>query len=178
MLVTLKWWQVEDIGYIRQKHQCQSKLERFHSKLGKLKCPTCTALLRNDGIPIVWKILYWPKYSLYLSQYNMDLYDMVGYIDVGYGWWRRFVLMTILRCWWRFLSFWSPTSSISRLSKRRAQTSTGKRCHQDLNSVANILKLSPTVSYQHHNVTNNTMSPTWLWPIWSWTQKLSALLYI
>ena len=35
---------------------------------------------------------------------------------------------------------------------------TSKRCHQDLNSVANILKLSLTVSHQHHNVTNMTVA--------------------
>ena len=34
-----------------------------------------------------------------------------GYIDVGGGCWRRNVLVTALRCWWRFWSFRSPTST-------------------------------------------------------------------
>ena len=37
----------------------------------------------------------------------------VGYIDVGDGCWRRNVFVTIIRCWWRFWPFWSPTFSIS-----------------------------------------------------------------
>ena len=56
------------------------------------------------------------------------------YIDVDDGCWKRNVLVTILRCWWF------------------------KRFHQDLNSVANILKLSSTVSHQHPNVTNMTVA--------------------
>ena len=39
---------------------------------------------------------------------------------------------------------------------RRAPTS--KWCHQDLNSVASILKLSTTSSHQHQNVTNMTIA--------------------
>jgi len=35
---------------------------------------------------------------------------------------------------------------------------TSKRWHQDLKFVAKILKLSPTVSHQHHNVTNMTLA--------------------
>ena len=42
----------------------------------------------------------WPRY----------LTLKIDYIDVGDRCWRRNVLVTILRCWWRF---WSPTSSIS-----------------------------------------------------------------
>ena len=49
----------------------------------------------------------------------------------------------------------SPNISVT-LTLCRAPTS--KRCHQDLNSVANILKLSPTVSHQNHSVTN-TVAP-------------------
>ena len=37
-----------------------------------------------------------------------------GYIDVGDGCWRRNVLGTTLRCWWRFSQISSPTSSISQ----------------------------------------------------------------
>ena len=40
-------------------------------------------------------------------------YALVWYIDVGDGCWKRNVLVTILRCWWRFCPFRSPTSSIS-----------------------------------------------------------------
>ena len=40
------------------------------------------------------------------------LIDSVGYIDVGDGCWRRNLLVTTLRCWWRFWPFLSPTSSI------------------------------------------------------------------
>ena len=35
-----------------------------------------------------------------------------GYIDIGDGCWRRNVLMTTLRCWWRFWPFSSLTFSI------------------------------------------------------------------
>ena len=36
----------------------------------------------------------------------------IDYINVGDGCWRRNILMTILRCWWRYWPFWSPTSFI------------------------------------------------------------------
>ena len=32
----------------------------------------------------------------------------IGNIDVGDGCWRRNVLVTTIRCWWRFWPFWSP----------------------------------------------------------------------
>ena len=35
-----------------------------------------------------------------------------GNIDVGDGCWRRNVLMTTIRCSWRFRPFWSPISTI------------------------------------------------------------------
>ena len=35
-----------------------------------------------------------------------------SYIDVGDGCWRRNVLVTTLRCWWRFWPFLSPATSI------------------------------------------------------------------
>ena len=68
-------------------------------------------------------------------------FDNDGYIDVGDGCWRQNVLVTTLRCWWRFWQFDSPTSCIF-YHKRRAPTT--KRCHQNRNSVTNSQKLSPT----------------------------------
>ena len=63
-----------------------------------------------------------------------------GYIDVDDGCWRRNVLVTTLRCLWRFWPFLSPTSSIFYHWRRPPTT---KRCHQYRNSVTNI-HLSPT----------------------------------
>ena len=48
-----------------------------------------------------------------------------GYIDVGDGCWRRIVLMTTLRYWWRFWPFWSPISTIL-LHKFRAPKFTNR----------------------------------------------------
>ena len=54
-------------------------------------------------------------------------------------------------CWWQFkdigdcFGHFGHQHSLSH--ERWAPTS--KRCHQDLNSVANILKLSPAASHQH-----------------------------
>ena len=48
-------------------------------------------------------------------------------------------------------------NNIQKMSNNENQ-SISKRCHQDLNSVANILKLSPAVSQQHHSVTNMTIA--------------------
>ena len=69
-------------------------------------------------------------------------------------------------CWWQFkdigdcFGHFGHQHSLSH--ERWAPTS--KRCHEDLNSVANILKMSPTVSHQHHNVTNMTVAlPTITW---------------
>ena len=76
-----------------------------------------------------------------------------GHIDIGDGCWSQNVLVTTLRCWWRF---WSPTSIIFLLSWRALAF---KRCHQHRNSVNNIRKLSPTLSHQHHGVTNITVTP-------------------
>ena len=44
------------------------------------------------------------------------------------------------------------------INGHQPRASTSKRCHQDLNFVANILKLSSTVSQQHHNVSNMTVA--------------------
>ena len=56
-----------------------------------------------------------------------------------------------------FWQFWSLTSSISQHNRR---VPTSKRCHNDLNYVTYMLKLSPTLSHQHHNVTNMTVAMT------------------
>ena len=62
-----------------------------------------------------------------------------------------------------FFPFWSPTSTIL-FKRRRAQTS--QRCHQHRNFVTDIPKSWPTLSQQHHHVTNITviiftLSNTW-----------------
>ena len=59
--------------------------------------------------------------------WKMNHWFIDGYIDVGDGCWRRNVLTTTLRCWWRFWRFLSPTSSFFE-HKRRARLS--KRWHQ------------------------------------------------
>ena len=75
------------------------------------------------------------------------------------------------RCWWRMLETRCVgdnfkmlvtvlvISIISILYPLTLALGTNiKRCHQDLNSVANNPKLSPTVSHQHHNITNMTVA--------------------
>ena len=45
---------------------------------------------------------------------NLGLFALLtwaGFIDVGDGCWRRNVLVTTIRCWWRFWPFWSPKST-------------------------------------------------------------------
>ena len=56
-------------------------------------------VLKDDGADSYWVEIGW-HYSK-------------GYIDVGDGCWRRNVLVTISRCWWRFWPFRSPTISVS-----------------------------------------------------------------
>ena len=73
-----------------------------------------------------------------------------GYTDVCDGCWRRNVLVTV--------SAISVTNILYFLTL--VLGTNVQKCHQDLNSVANILKLSPTVSYQHHNVTHITVAGT------------------
>ena len=54
-------------------------------------------------------------------------------------------------CWWQFWPFWSPISSISQ-HWRWARIS----------DVTKILILSPTVSHQHHDVTNCGRDFPWI----------------
>ena len=61
-----------------------------------------------------------------LLHFVMNCESQNGYIDVGDGCWRPNVLVTIMRCWWRFWPFWF------------------------WNSVTNIHKSSPILSHQHH----------------------------
>ena len=76
-----------------------------------------------------------------------------GYVTVD-GWYcRKNVLMTTLRCWWPFRFFLPPTCNIFGRKRPRF-----KRCHQDRNSHTNIRKLSPTLSHQHHNVADITVT--------------------
>ena len=65
--------------------------------------------------------------------------------------WIRNVLVTILRCWSRFWQF-RPWKSLNK--------SVG---HQHPKDVTNILILSPTVSHQHHNVSNMTVAEPKSW---------------
>jgi len=94
-----------------------------------------------------------------------------GYIGVGDGRWRQNVLVTTIRCWWRFWPFSSPTNTFF-LQYRRARTF--QRCHQhpqivtDIHylftvpSGTNISKMSPTSTncHQHHDITNITVTLT------------------
>ena len=59
-----------------------------------------------------------------------------GYIDVGDECWRRNMLVTTIRCWWRFWPFWSPMSTIF-LHYCRAPTFNW--CHQHPKIVTNFL---------------------------------------
>ena len=56
---------------------------------------------------LVWKktirLVYYSIWKIGFSGYSY------GYIDVGDGCWRWNVLVTTLRCWWRFSPFLSPT---------------------------------------------------------------------
>ena len=86
-----------------------------------------------------------------------------GYIDVGDGGWRRNVLVTTLRRWWRFWPFLSPISSIF---EHKLQAPTTKRCHQYRNSVTNLLcdiaiflnviNRSPTIKNCHQYISSPT----------------------
>ena len=97
---------------------------------------------------------FWPsKFIIYTLDEFFSLF--IVYIDVGDECWRRNVLMTIIRCWWRFKSFWSPTSTIF-LHYRRAPTF--KRCHHHRISVTNIHESSSTMSHQHHDAPNITVT--------------------
>jgi len=71
----------------------------------------------------------------------------LDYIDVGDVWWRRNVMATNLRCWWRFWPFSSPKFSIFYY-KLRAPTS--KKCHEYRNWFTNTWKLSPTSTCHQH----------------------------
>ena len=74
-----------------------------------------------------------------------------GYIDVGDGCWRRNMLATTLRCWWRFWPILSTTSSIfySSISVGHQKMSPiSKFCNQHLESVINTK--SPTSNCHQH----------------------------
>ena len=86
-----------------------------------------------------------------------------GYIDIGYGCWRRNVLVTIMRCWWKFWPFWSPTFTIFL---HKCRVSTSQRCHQHRNSATNIAKWSTTLSYQHYHIINITVTLFTHWNKW------------
>ena len=72
---------------------------------------------KNENIWAKWKTLkmffFWLKMLNQHGSLRKPTMKLDGYIDVGDGCWTRKVLVTILRCWWRFWPFWSPTSSIS-----------------------------------------------------------------
>jgi len=90
---------------------------------------------------------------------NFEIYypdEFFDYIDVGDRCWRRNVLVIILRCWWAFWPFWSPTISISS-PKRRAPTS--KRCHQHTKIVTNCK--SPTSQCRQHDC-SRILLKSWL----------------
>ena len=72
------------------------------------------------------------------------------------------------RCWWRMLETKCVGDNFQMLVTvlvtnilyllTLASGTNIQRCHQDLNSVPNILKLTLTVSHNHHNVTNMTVA--------------------
>ena len=94
-------------------------------------------------------------------------------------WWKSW----LHRCWCRMLetkcvgdNFKMLVTILIMLVTNILYLLTSKRCHQDLNSVANILKLSPTVSHQHHNVTNMTVAENLTW-IFSITFGIVVLMF-
>ena len=100
--------------------------------------------------------------TIWISSLN-QIYDLAGHIDFSDGCWRRNELVTTIRCWW---------------------ATTSQRCHQHRNSVTNIPKSSPTLSDQHHDVTNITVTVvyisllseifdwTWTWFLIGWKIKI------
>ena len=83
-----------------------------------------------------------------VSLFNSTWLSITGDVDVGNGGSRpnmsfiRTISMLVMDVgdeisWWQFYA---------------------KRCHQYLDPVAKIRKLSPTLSHQHHNVTNMTVA--------------------
>ena len=80
----------------------------------------------------------------------MEQIESPGYIDVGDGCWRRNVLVTTLKCWWRFWPFSSPTPSLN--------ISIG---HQHPHNVISIeIRLPTSKSYRQHKFTNVYLSLT------------------
>ena len=84
------------------------------------------------------------------------LFSWRDYIEDGDGRWRRNVLVTIIRFWWRSWPFWSPIL-VSILTYQffyiRAE-------HQHSNDATNILKLSLTARC-HRNLV--IISYRWKW---------------
>ena len=85
-------------------------------------------------------------HSWFRSKHPRFVTKLIAYIDVGYGCWRQYVLVTTIRCWWRFWPFWSPSSTIFS-HKRRAPSLI--RCHQHPKIVANFKSLKRQC-HPHH----------------------------
>ena len=95
--------------------------------------------------------------------------DLNGYIDAGDWCWRRYVLVTTLRCWWRFWTFFVTNIHylFTLASPMLHRAPRFKRCHQQQQIVANL-------SHQHKDVTNIT-DTTWTF---SWTQAMKKFYQI
>ena len=129
-------WKRFCLKFNREEHYSKDNAKNFY--IGKISNKT---LLFED--------MLWPVPRLGIRVKNMR-----GYIDVGDGCWRRNVLMTTTRCWWRYRPFLSPKSIIF-LQKSRAKSF--KRCHQHP-KIVNDFK-SPTPRCHQHRC------HCWLWPV-------------
>ena len=76
-----------------------------------LNTPLTHFLRIKAGMMLKW-IFHWNQ-QINSTIELTSFMGIFGYIDVGDGCWRRNVLVTIWKCWWRFWPFRSPTSSIA-----------------------------------------------------------------
>ena len=95
-LVTERWWRFQSIINISK-----FSLTHFVSKIRhQHRCSLKLSFAVFVRLPL----------SIEISGSNQN--HSRSYIDVGSGCWRRNVLFSTLRCWWRFWSFWWPKSII------------------------------------------------------------------
>ena len=135
-----------------KKHKCPNENGKFKAK--KLK------LVSNQSLKCIRK--YQSSFetssakesicfSLWKTQKHQSSTDSsTGYINIGDGCWRRNVLATTLRCWWRYGRFCHQHPLFFEISVGHQQPKdvtnieilslTSKNCHQD--KVTNI-HLSP-----------------------------------
>ena len=102
--------------------------------------------MTNDNFSCLFSFRNVSTFDRYVTQvllFKLIYEGKKGYINVGDGCWKRTVLMTTFRYWWRFCPFWSTIFL--------HWTPKCERCHFHQNSFTNTHKSSPTSRcYQHY----------------------------